>query len=190
MQKTLALATLAALALSALAALPTLLAALSGLLLLLTRLPLAAALLAALATLTALTAALVLLTTLILLARLLFVGVHICSFEFLPWRDNKRVETKFLQAFRGASVNASDPAVSCRCRMTSPKALASQRLRRRPRLPDEDCRQQRKKKPAEAGLNVQLLFMAATPFTCFRRLLCLVAGFAQQAGPVSHMNKC
>jgi hypothetical protein len=96
-QKTLALATLAALALSALAALPTLLAALSGLLLLLTRLLLAAALLAAL------TAALVLLTTLILLARLLFVGVHICSFEFPPWRDNNRVETKFPQAFREAS---------------------------------------------------------------------------------------
>ena len=53
----------------------TLLATLPGLLLLLTRLLLAAAaLLAAWATLTALTAALV------LLARLLFVGVHICSF--------------------------------------------------------------------------------------------------------------
>jgi hypothetical protein len=68
--------------------LAALLAALSGLLLLLTRLLLAAALLAALATLTALTAALVLLstllTTLILLARLLFVGVHISSFNFLP----------------------------------------------------------------------------------------------------------
>jgi hypothetical protein len=103
-QKTSALAALAALALAALAALPTLLAALSGLLLLLTRLLLAAALLAAL------TAALVLLstllTTLILLARLLFVGVHICSFEFPPWRYNKRVETKFLQAFCAASVNA------------------------------------------------------------------------------------
>jgi hypothetical protein len=46
---------------------------------------------------------LVLLTTLILLARLLFVGVHICSFEFPPWRDNNRVETKFPQAFREAS---------------------------------------------------------------------------------------
>ena len=77
MQKTLALAALTALALSALAALPALLAAL--------------------------TAALVLLTTLILLARLLFVGVHICSFEFPPWRDNNRVETKFPQAFREAS---------------------------------------------------------------------------------------
>jgi len=123
-QKTLALATLAALALSALAALPTLLAALSGLLLLLTRLLLAAALLAAL------TAALVLLstllTTLILLARLLFVGVHICSFDFLP----------------GVTTSA---------------------LKRIP----------------EAGLYFQLLLMAATPFTCFRRLLCLVAGFAQ-----------
>jgi hypothetical protein len=53
----------------------TLLATLPGLLLLLTRLLLAAAaLLAAWATLTALTAALV------LLARLLFVGVHVCSF--------------------------------------------------------------------------------------------------------------
>ena len=40
----------------------------------------------------------------------------------------------------------------------------------------------KRKGPAEAGLNVQLLFMAATPFTCFRRLLCLVAGFGQQAG--------
>ena len=120
MQKTSALATLAALALSALAALPTLLAALSGLLLLLTRLLLAAALLAAL------TAALVLLTTLILLARLLFVGVHICSFDFLP----------------GVTTSA---------------------LKRIP----------------EAGLYFQLLLMAATPFTCFRRLLCLVAGFAQ-----------
>jgi hypothetical protein len=93
-QKTSALAALAALALSALAALPALLAALSGLLLLLTRLLLAAALLA-------LTAALVLLTTLILLARLLFVCVHICSFGFPPWRDNKGVEMKFLQAFCG-----------------------------------------------------------------------------------------
>jgi hypothetical protein len=75
--KTLTLALLAALALSTLAAL---LAALPGLLLLLTRLLLAAAaLLAALATLTA---ALVLLSA--LLARLLFVGVHICSFNFLP----------------------------------------------------------------------------------------------------------
>jgi hypothetical protein len=74
--KTLTLALLAALALSTLAAL---LAALPGLLLLLTRLLLAAALLAALATLTA---ALVLLAA--LLARLLFVGVHICSFNFLP----------------------------------------------------------------------------------------------------------
>jgi hypothetical protein len=56
-------------------------------------------------------------------------------------------------------------------------------------LPDEDCRQRRKKKPPEAGLYFQLLLMAATPFTCFRRLLasavyfrrllCLVAGFAQ-----------
>jgi hypothetical protein len=65
-------------------ALTTLLAALPGLLLLLTRLLLAAAaLLAAWATLTALTAALVLLATLILLARLLFVGVHICSFSSL-----------------------------------------------------------------------------------------------------------
>ena len=80
--KTLALTllvTLVALALSTLA-LTTLLAALSRLLLLLTRLLLAAALLAALATLTA---ALVLLVTLILLARLLFVGVHICSFSSL-----------------------------------------------------------------------------------------------------------
>ena len=85
MQKTLALATLAAFALSALAALPTLLAALSGLLLLLTRLLLAAALLASLATLTAALVLLsTLLTTLILLARLLFVGVHVCSFNFLP----------------------------------------------------------------------------------------------------------
>jgi hypothetical protein len=73
--KTLTLALLAALALSTLAAL---LAALPGLLLLLTRLLLAAALLAALAT----PAALVLLAA--LLARLLFVGVHICSFNFLP----------------------------------------------------------------------------------------------------------
>jgi hypothetical protein len=84
-QKTLPLtllATLAALALSALAALTTLLAPLSGLLLLLTRLLLAAALLAALATLTAALVLLsTLLATLILLARLLFVGVHIwrCS---------------------------------------------------------------------------------------------------------------
>jgi hypothetical protein len=98
------------LALSALAALTTLLAAFSGLLLLLTQLLLAAALLAALASLTALTAALVLLSTLlatlILLARLLFAGVHNLLLQFPPWRDNKRVETKFLQAFCGASVNA------------------------------------------------------------------------------------
>jgi hypothetical protein len=130
-QKTLALATLAALALSALAALPTLLAALSGLLLLLTRLLLAAALLAAL------TAHLVLLstllTTLILLARLLFVGLHICSFDFLP----------------GVTTSA---------------------LKRIP----------------EAGLYFQLLLMAATPFTCFRRLLCLVAGFAQGSPGFAH----
>jgi hypothetical protein len=77
-QKTLALATLAALALAALAALTTLLASLSGLLLLLTRLLLTAALLAALVLLSTL------LTTLILLARLLFVGVHIFSSNFLP----------------------------------------------------------------------------------------------------------
>jgi hypothetical protein len=111
-QKTLALATLAALALSALAALPALLAALSGLLLLLTRLLLAAALLA-------LTAALVLLTTLILLARLLFVCVHICSFGLPPWRDNKGVEMKFLQAFcgrrrwRGSHVNKCLANATC-----------------------------------------------------------------------------
>jgi hypothetical protein len=177
-QKTLALATLAALALSALAAMPTLLAALSGFLLLLTRLLLAAALLAAL------TAHLVLLstllTTLILLARLLFVGVHICSFDFLPGVTTSALKRSSSKPSAGRRKRIqSDPAVSCRCRMTSPKALASQRLSRRPRLPDEDCRQLRKKKPPEAGLYFQLLLMAATPFTCFRRLLCLVAGFAQ-----------
>jgi hypothetical protein len=80
-QKTLAL-TLAALALSALT---TLLAALSRLLLLLTRLLLAAALLAGLATLTAALVLLsALLASLILLARLLFVRVHICSLDYLP----------------------------------------------------------------------------------------------------------
>jgi hypothetical protein len=88
-QKTLALATLAALALSALAAMPTLLAALSGFLLLLTRLLLAAALLAAL------TAHLVLLST--LLNHLDSAGqasVRWRSYlllRFPPWRDNKRV---------------------------------------------------------------------------------------------------
>lgn len=98
-----------------LAALTALLAALSGLLLLLTRLLLAAALLAASATLTALPAALVLLSTLlatlILLARLLFVGVHICSFNSLLVGDNERVAAKFLQV-----VAANPSAVSRRCR--------------------------------------------------------------------------
>ena len=37
----------------------------------------------------------------------------------------------------------------------------------------------RKKKPAEAELNVQLLLMAATAFYLLPPLLCLVAGFAQ-----------
>jgi hypothetical protein len=117
------LATLAALTLSALAALTTLLAALSGLLLLLTRLLLAAALLAALATLTALTAALVLLSTLILLARLLFVGVHICSFNFLPGVTTsalKRSSSTSLLRGVGKRIQ-SDPAVSCRCRITRHK---------------------------------------------------------------------
>ena len=40
-----------------------------------------------------------------------------------------------------------------------------------------------RKSPAEAGLNVQLLFMAATPFTCFRRLLCLVGVCRGGIGP-------
>jgi hypothetical protein len=86
-QNTLALTLLATLAALPLSALTTLLAALSRLLLLLTWLLWATALLAALATLTALPAALVLLSTLatlILLARFLFVGVHICYFHSLP----------------------------------------------------------------------------------------------------------
>jgi hypothetical protein len=76
--------------------LTTLLAALPRLLLLLTRLVLAAA--ALLASWAALTAALVLLATLILLTRLLFVGVHICSFNSLRDGTTKGVDAKFLSA--------------------------------------------------------------------------------------------